>query len=82
MAIARDRAFKILTEREIWEILKDTAGRTPRGKRARSALFSVVGFSGLPAVEDGFHSSPASSPTYDECEGGTYPPYWGTWGAV
>jgi flagellar biosynthesis chaperone FliJ len=26
----RDKAFKILTEREVSEILKDTAGRTPR----------------------------------------------------
>jgi hypothetical protein len=89
MASAHDKAFKILTEREIWEILKDTAGRTPRevdgvapDKRAKSALSSVVEFSGLPGVDDGFHSSPASSLTYDECEGGTYPPYWGTWGAV
>jgi hypothetical protein len=76
MATARDKVFKILTEKEIWEILKDTAGRTPRevdgvalDKPARSALSSAVGFSGLPL-------------TYDECEGSTYPPYWGTWGAV
>ena len=77
MATARDKAFKILTEREIWEILKDTAGRTPR---------EVDGVApdkrGLPGVDDGFHSSSASSVTYDECEGGTYTPYWGTWGAV
>jgi hypothetical protein len=46
MATARDRAFRILTEREIGEILKDAAGRTPRevedvalDKRAKSALF-------------------------------------------
>lgn len=71
MATARDRAFKILTEREVCELLKDVAGRTPRegdgvalAKRAKSALFSAVGFG------------------YDECEGGTYAPYWGTWGAV
>jgi hypothetical protein len=70
MASARDGAFRILTEREICEILKDAAGRTPRevqgvalDKRARSALLFVVGFSG-----------------FDECEGGTS--YWGTWGAV
>jgi hypothetical protein len=88
MATVRDKAFKILTEREISEILNDTAGRTPRkvdgvalGKRAKSALFSAVGFSGLPGVDDEFHSSPASSLTYDECEG-TDQPYWGTWGAV
>jgi hypothetical protein len=67
MATARDRAFRILTEREIGEILKDAAGRTPRevedvapDKRAKS---SAVGFSG-----------------FDECEGRTS--YWGTWGAV
>lgn len=70
MASARDRMFRILTEREICEILKDAAGRTPRevegvaqDKHAKSALFSVVGFSGC-----------------DECEGGTS--YWGTWGVV
>ena len=70
MATARDRMFRILTEREICEILKDAAGRTPRevegvaqDKRAESALFSVVGFGG-----------------FDECEGGTS--YWGTWGVV
>jgi hypothetical protein len=70
MATARDRAFRILTEREIGEILKDAAGPTPRevedvalDKRAKSALFSAVGFSG-----------------FDECEGRTS--YWGTWGAV
>jgi hypothetical protein len=70
MATARDRAFRILTEREICELLKDAAGRTSREvegvalhKRAKSALFSVAGFSG-----------------FDECEGRTS--YWGTWGAV
>jgi hypothetical protein len=70
MATARDRVFRILTEREICEILKDPVGRTPRevagvalDKRAKSALLSVVGFSG-----------------FDECEDGTS--YWGTWGAV
>jgi hypothetical protein len=70
MATARDRAFRILTEREICEILKDPAGRAPRevegvalDKRAKSALSSVVGSSG-----------------FDECEGRTS--YWGTWGAV
>jgi len=70
MATARDRAFRILTEREIGEILKDAVGPTPRGveggaldKRPESALFSVVGLSG-----------------FEECEGGTS--YWGTWGAA
>ena len=70
MATARDTAFRILTEREIGEILKDAAGPTPREvegvaleQRARSAWFSVLGFSG-----------------FDECEGRTS--YWGTWGAV
>jgi hypothetical protein len=70
MTTARDRAFRILTEREIGEILKDGAGPTPRevegvalDKRAKSALFSLVGFSG-----------------FDECEGRRS--YWGTWGAV
>jgi hypothetical protein len=70
MATARDRAFRILTETEICEILKDPAGRAPRevegvalDKRAKRALFSVVGFSG-----------------FDECEGRRS--YWGTWGAV
>ena len=89
MATVRDKAFKILTEREILEILKDTATQPPRrahgvalDKRARSALFSAVGFSGLPDVDDEFHSSPASLLTYDESAGGTDPPYWGTWGAV
>jgi hypothetical protein len=89
MATVRDKAFKILTEREISEILEDTAGGTPRkvdgvalDKRAQTALFSAVEFSGLPDVDDELHSSPASSLTYDECEGGTDPPYWGTWGAV
>lgn len=89
MATVRHKAFKILTEREISEILKDTAGRTPRrvdgvalDKRAKSAVFSALGSSGLPGVDDEFHSSPASSLTYDECEGGTDPPYWETWGAV
>jgi hypothetical protein len=87
MTTVHDKAFKILTEREISEILEDTAGRIPRkvdgvapDKRAKSALFSAVGFSGLPDVDDEFHSSPASVLTYDECEGGTDPPYWGTWG--
>ncbi len=68
MASARNRAFKILTEREIGEILEDRADRTPR----------EVG--GLPGVDHGFHADPASSPTYEECEGGAAPPYWGTWG--
>src|ERR1700730_16854099 len=88
MATVRDKAFKILTEREISEILKDTAGRTPRkvdgvalGKRAKSALFSAVGFSGLRGVDDEFHSSPVSSLQYDGWEVAD-PPYWGTWGAV
>jgi hypothetical protein len=70
MASARDRVFRILTEREIGEILKDAAGRTPRGvegvaqdTRAKSALFSVVGLGG-----------------FDEREGGAS--YWGTWRAV
>jgi len=47
MATARDTAFRILTEREICEILKDAAGPTPRAvegvaldKRAESSLFS------------------------------------------
>jgi hypothetical protein len=89
MATACDKAFRILTEREIREILKDdTVGRTPRevdrpalDRRAKRALFSAGGFSDLPGVEDEFRSRPASSPlTYGECEGGT--PYWGTWGLV
>ena len=70
MATARDRTFRILSEREMCEILKEPARRTPRevegvalDKRAESTLFSVVGFSG-----------------FDECEGRTS--YWGTWGAV
>jgi len=70
MATARDRAFRILTEREIGEILKEPAGRTPQkvegaalDKRVKSALFSVVGGSG-----------------FDEHEDRTS--YWGTWGAV
>jgi hypothetical protein len=70
MATARDRVITILTERQICEVMKDAAGRTPRevegvalDRRAKSALFSVVGFSG-----------------FDECEGRTS--YWGTWGAV
>ena len=70
MATARDRAFRILTEREIGEILKEPAGRTPQevegaapDKHAKNALFSVVSFSG-----------------FDECDGRTS--YWGTWGAV
>lgn len=86
MASACDKAFKILTEREICEILKDTAGRPHRevdgvalDKRAKSALLSVVEFSDLSGVDDDFHSSPESSLTYDEFEGGTFPPYWGTW---
>jgi hypothetical protein len=88
MATARDKTFRILTEMEIREILKDTLGRTAPevdgltpDKRAKRALFSAGRFSDLPGVEDEFHSRPASSPlTYDECEGGT--PYWGTWGLV
>ena len=96
MASARDTAFKILTEREICELLKDAPGRTPRkvagvslakrakrapfSVRAKNALFSVVGFGHLPRGDHGLHSSRASSLTYDECEGGTYAPYWGTWG--
>ena len=70
MATARDRAFRILTEREICEILKDAAGPTPPevegvalDQRAKSSLFSVVGFSG-----------------FDECEGAAS--YWGTWGVA
>ena len=87
MVTARDKAFRILTEREIREILKDTVERTPPevdgptlDRRAKRALFSVGRFSDLPGVEDEFHSRPACSLTYDECEGG--PPYWGTWGPV
>jgi len=68
MATARNRPFKILTEREIGEILEDRAARTPR----------EVG--GLPGVDHGFHADPASSPTYEECAGVAAPPYWGTWG--
>jgi hypothetical protein len=98
MASARDKAFKILTEREICELLKDVPGRTPRevagvslarrarralfSVRAKNALFSVVGFDRWRGVDRGLHSGPASSLTYDECEGGTYRPYWGTWGSV
>jgi hypothetical protein len=89
MASARDKAFKILTEREIGELLKDAPGRTPRevdgvslARRAKRALFSVVGFDRWRGVDHGWHSGPASSLTYDECEGGTYRPYWGTWGSV
>ncbi len=89
MAIARDRAFKILTEREICELLKDAPERTPRevngfalAKRAKSALFSVVRFGRLARVDHGLRSGPASSLPDDECEGGRYAPYWGTWGAV
>jgi hypothetical protein len=89
MATARDQAFKILTEREIGELLKDAAAETPRevggfalAKRAKSALLSVVRFCRLPGVDYGLHSGNASSLTYDECEVGTYAPYWGTWGAV
>ena len=97
MASAHDKAFKILTESEICELLKDAPGRTPRESdrvalakrakralfsvRAKNALFSVVAFGHLPRGDHGLHSSPASSLTYDECEGGTYAPYWGTWGA-
>ena len=66
MATARERSFKILTEREIGEILADRAGRTPR----------EVG--GLPGVDHGLHSCAASSLTDEELESGT--PYWGTWG--
>jgi hypothetical protein len=76
MATARDRAFKILTEREIYEILKAPAEGTPREAGV------PLDISGMPGFDDGFHSSPDSSLTNDECEGGTYPPYWGTWGAV
>jgi len=68
MATARNRAFKILTEREIGEILEDTAGRTPREA------------GGLSGVDHGFHADPASSLTYEECEAASAPPYWGTWG--
>jgi hypothetical protein len=95
MASARDKAFKILTEREICELLKDAPGRTPRevagvslarrapfSVRAKNALFSVVGFDRWRGVDHGLPSGPASSLTYDECEGGTYRPYWGTWGSV
>lgn len=98
MASARDQAFKILTEREIRELLKDDAGRTPRAvdggapaRRAKRALFSVratnawfsvVGIGRRRSVDHGLHSAPASSLTYDECEGGAYPRYWGTWGSV
>ena len=88
MATARDKAFRILTEREIREMLKDdTVGRTPRevdgptlDRRAKRTLFSAGRFSDLPGVEDKFHSRPACSPlTCDEYE---CTPYWGTWGLV
>jgi hypothetical protein len=98
MASARDTAFKILTEREICELLKDAPGRTPRkvagvslakratrapfSVRAKNALFSVVGVDRWRGVDRGLHSAPAASLTYDEREGGTYRPYWGTWGSV
>jgi hypothetical protein len=89
MATARDQAFKILTEREIGELLKDAPAGTPRevggftlAKRAKSALFSLVRFGCLPGVDYGLHSDTASSLTDDQCEVGTYAPYWGTWGAV
>ncbi|TLY88177.1 MAG: hypothetical protein E6K44_11155 [Gammaproteobacteria bacterium] len=68
MATARDRAFKILTEREIREILQDRAGRTPRE------------LGGWPGVDQGFHPGPASSLPCEEFESGT--PYWGTWETV
>jgi hypothetical protein len=68
MATARDRAFKILTEREICEILQDEAGRTPRE------------LGSWPGVDHGFHPRPASSLTGEEFESGT--PYWETWGTV
>jgi hypothetical protein len=87
MASARDGTFRILTESEISELLKAAAGRSPRrvdgvalAKRAKSALFSVVGFGRSPGGDHGLHSGPASSLTNDACEGGRYPPYWGTWG--
>jgi hypothetical protein len=70
MATARDSAFKILSEREICEILEDRIDRTPRG------------VSGSPSADHGFHAGRASSLTDEELEGGTYPPYWGTWEAL
>jgi hypothetical protein len=86
MVSARDKAFKILTEREICELLNDAAGRTPRDAdgvapakraklvlfsvRAKNALFSVVGFDRWRSVDHGLHSGPASSLTHEECEGG------------
>ena len=98
MASAHDKAFKILTESEICELLKDAPGWTPREServalakrakrapfsvRAKNALFSVVGFDRWRGVDRGLHSAPAASLTYDEREGGTYRPYWGTWGSV
>jgi hypothetical protein len=86
MATARDGAFKILTEREICELLKDAPGRAPREVNgftlAKRALFSVVRFGRLPRVDHGLHSGPGSSLTSDECDGARHSPYWGTWGAV
>ena len=50
MATARDKAFRILTERKIREILKDTVERTPPevdgptlDRRAKRALSPQVG---------------------------------------
>ena len=53
--------------------------RWPHAGQARQARTVSAGrFSDLPGVEEEFHSRPASSLTYDECEGGT--PYWGDLG--
>jgi hypothetical protein len=85
MATARDRAFKILTEREICELLKDAPERAPRGVNlalAKRALFSVVRFGRLPRVDHGLHSGPGSSLTSEECDGARHSPYWGTWGRL
>jgi hypothetical protein len=86
MVSARDKAFKILTESEICELLNDAAGRTPRegggaapakrakralfSVRAKNALFCVVGFDRWRSVDHGLRSGPESSLTYEECEGG------------
>jgi hypothetical protein len=79
MASALSDTFRILSEREIKEILAETAGpssqEVARDRRARTSLFSVSGLTG--PRDDGSSSYPPYSPEFDEGPG-----YWGTWGTV
>ena len=81
MATALSTTFRILSEREIKEILAETAAPTPqevaRDRRAKTSLFSVSGPTASRVADNESPSYPPYSTEFDDGPG-----YWGTWGTV